>query len=142
MPVITAIAGFCLVNRDTLGDINPSLENDANIVPKPPKKAAFCNCEKVVERDVEVYRKKAQSVCTHLGVRSAYVVSYNAQFSTTVKEQQAIRRMFDHRQSNPYVAALALVLSRNDVMQRRRYRSAIASKIGNPITVKCPILIK
>jgi len=43
-------------------------------------------------------------------VRSANVVSYNAQFSATIKEQQAICRMFDHRQSNPYVAALALVL--------------------------------
>ena len=46
----------------------------------------------------------------HDGVRSANVVSYNAQFSATIKEQQALCRMLDHRQSNPYVAALALVL--------------------------------
>jgi hypothetical protein len=46
----------------------------------------------------------------HYGVRSANVVSYNAQFSAAIKEQQAICGMFDHRQSNPYVAALALVL--------------------------------
>ena len=104
------MASYCLVSRDALGNINPAFENDANIVPIPPEQSAFSNCEKVVERDVEVYRKKAQSICMHLGVRSANVVRYNAQFSATIKEQQAICRMFDHRQSNPYVAALALVL--------------------------------
>jgi hypothetical protein len=46
----------------------------------------------------------------HYGVRSADVVSYNAQFSAAIKEQQAICGMFVHRQSDPYVAALALVL--------------------------------
>jgi hypothetical protein len=46
----------------------------------------------------------------HDGVRSANVVSYNAQFSAAIKEQEAICGMFDHLQSNPYVAALALVL--------------------------------
>ncbi len=105
VPVITAIASSCLVNRDTLADINPSFEFDTNIVPIPPEQSAFSNCEKVVERDVEVYRKKAQSICMHLGVRSANVVSYNAQFSTTIKEQQAICRMFYHRQSNLRYAA-------------------------------------
>ena len=59
VPVITAIAGSCLVSRDTLADINPTFENDTNIVPIPPEQSAFSNCEKVVERDVEVYRKKA-----------------------------------------------------------------------------------
>jgi hypothetical protein len=59
VPVITAIASARLVNRDTLADIKPSFENDTNIVPMPPEEAAFSNCEKVVERDVEVYRKKA-----------------------------------------------------------------------------------
>ena len=94
--LFTAIARYCLVSRDALGNINPSFERDANIVPIPPEQSAFSNCEKVVERDVEVYRKKAQSICMHLGVRSANVVSYNAQFSATIKEQQAICRMFDH----------------------------------------------
>jgi len=47
----------------------------------------------------------------HYGVRSANVVSYNAQFPTAIKEQQAICGMFDHvLHSNRYVAALALVL--------------------------------
>ena len=59
MPLITAIAGACLVNRDTLADIKPSFENDTNIVSMPPEQSAFSNCEKVVERDVEMYRKKA-----------------------------------------------------------------------------------
>ena len=110
--MITCLASAIarLVIRDTLVDINPTFESDANIVPTPPEQSAFSNCEKVVERDVEVYRKKAQSICMHYRVRSADVVSYNAQFSATIKEQQAICRMFDHRQSNPYVAALALVL--------------------------------
>ena len=103
MPVITAIASSCLVDRDTLADINPTFELDTNIVPTPPEQSASSNREKVVERDEEVYRKKAQSICMHYGVRSANVVSYNAQFSATIKEQQAICRMFDHRQSNPHV---------------------------------------
>jgi hypothetical protein len=37
VPVITAIASACLVNRDTLADIKPSFENDTNIVPMPPE---------------------------------------------------------------------------------------------------------
>jgi hypothetical protein len=59
VPVITAIASARLVNRDTLADIKPSFENDTDVVPMPPEEAAFSNCEKVVERDVEAYRKKA-----------------------------------------------------------------------------------
>ena len=59
MPLITAIAGACLVNRDALADIKPSFENDTKIVSMPPEEAAFSYCEKVVERDVEMYRKKA-----------------------------------------------------------------------------------
>jgi len=69
----------------------------------------------------------------HYGVRSTNVVSYNGEFSATIKEEQAICRMFDHRQSNPYVAALALCTLWNDVMQRRQYRSALVPEIGNPI---------
>jgi hypothetical protein len=49
----------CLVKRDTLADIKPSFENDTNIVLMPPEESAFSNREKVIERDVEVYRKKA-----------------------------------------------------------------------------------
>ena len=59
MPLITTIASACLVNRDTLADIKPSFENDTKIVSMPPEEAAFSNREKVVERNVEVYRKKA-----------------------------------------------------------------------------------
>jgi hypothetical protein len=47
------------LRRMRTADIKPSFENDTNIVPVPPEEAAFSNCEKVVERDVEVYRKKA-----------------------------------------------------------------------------------
>jgi hypothetical protein len=46
----------------------------------------------------------------HYGACSVYVVSHNGDFAPATKEQQAIRGMFDHRQSNPYVAALAFVL--------------------------------
>jgi hypothetical protein len=42
-----------------LADIKPSFEDDTDIVPTPPRQSAFSNCEKVVERDVEVYRKEA-----------------------------------------------------------------------------------
>jgi hypothetical protein len=104
-----AAASSRLVDRDTLADINPTFESDTHIVSMPPKQSAFSNCEKVVERDVEMYREKAQAICMYLGVRSADVVSYNAPFSTTIKEQQPFCRVF-HGQSNLYVAALALVL--------------------------------
>ena len=53
----SAIARF-----DTLGDIDPAFESDANIVPMPPEQSAFSNGEKVIERDEEAYRKKAQSI--------------------------------------------------------------------------------
>ena len=45
--------------RDTLADIKPSFKDDTNIVPTPPREPTFSDCEKVVERDVEVYRKEA-----------------------------------------------------------------------------------
>jgi hypothetical protein len=48
-----------LVSRDPLADIKPSFEKDPNIVPMPPEQSAFSNCEKAIECDVEVYRKKA-----------------------------------------------------------------------------------
>jgi hypothetical protein len=76
-----------LVISDALGDVNPAFESYAYIVPMPPEQSAFSNCEKVVERDVEVYREKAQSICMNLRVRSAYVVSYNAPFLSTIIEQ-------------------------------------------------------
>jgi len=59
VPLITAIASACSVSRDTLADIKPSFKDDTNIVPTPPREPAFSDCEKVVERDVEVYRKEA-----------------------------------------------------------------------------------
>ena len=59
MQVITATASACLVSRDTLADIKPSIKDDTNIVPTPPRELAFPDCEKVVERDVEMCRKEA-----------------------------------------------------------------------------------
>ena len=97
MPAIHAIDSSRLVSRKTLGDINPTFENDTHIVPMPPEQSAFSNCEKIVERDEEVYRNKAQSICMYLGVRSADVVSFNAQFSTTIKEQLSFCIMFYHQ---------------------------------------------
>jgi hypothetical protein len=67
--LVTAIGRFCLVNRDTLVDINPTFESDTKFVPTPPEQSAFSNCEKVVKRDVEVNREKAQSICMNLRVR-------------------------------------------------------------------------
>jgi hypothetical protein len=42
--------------------IDPCFECDTNVVRVPPIEAAFADGEKVVERDVEIYRKKPQSV--------------------------------------------------------------------------------
>ena len=50
---------LCSVSLTIAPTGKPSLENDTNFVPMPPDKSAFSNCEKAVERDVEVYRKKA-----------------------------------------------------------------------------------
>jgi hypothetical protein len=86
-----------------MGDINPTFESDANIVLISPEQSTLSNCEKVIERDEEVYREKAKSICMYYGVRLADIVSHNAQFSATIKKQEAIYRMLDHRQSNPYV---------------------------------------
>src|SRR6476659_308144 len=80
VPVTTAIASSCSVSRDTLADINPTFELDTNIVPIPPEQSAFSNCEKVVERDVEIYRQQAQSIRMYQSARLAHVISHNAQF--------------------------------------------------------------
>ena len=103
--------------RNALGDVDPAFESDADIVPTPPEQSTLSNREKVIERDEEVYRKKAQSICMYYGVRLADIVSHNAQFSATIKKQEPIYRMFDHRQSNPYVLPRWLWYLRNDVMQ-------------------------
>jgi hypothetical protein len=42
--------------------INPSLEDDADVVVRPPSDAALADCEKVVEGDVEVLWKNIYSV--------------------------------------------------------------------------------
>ena len=48
----------------------------------------------------------------HSGIRSANVVSFNAQFSAAFEEQQASCGIFDHvLHSDRYAAALASVLS-------------------------------
>lgn len=64
-----------LIERDALADIKPSFKDHANIVPIPPCESAFSNCAKVVERDVEAYRKEAQSI---LDAGLADIVSHNA----------------------------------------------------------------
>ncbi|MGB9170198.1 MAG: hypothetical protein WCC35_01255, partial [Bradyrhizobium sp.] len=51
-----------LIERYASLDIKPSFKDDTNIVPIPPRESASSNCEKVVERDVEMYRKEAQSI--------------------------------------------------------------------------------
>ena len=51
-----------LIEGDASADIKPSFKDDTNIVPMPPRELASSNCEKVVERDVEVYRKEAQAI--------------------------------------------------------------------------------
>ena len=76
----------------------------------PTEKSAFCNCEKAIEREVEIYRKKAQSVGVHHGVRPANVVSLNAQFAANVKEQQASDGMLDQVALQSVLAALAFAL--------------------------------
>jgi len=52
----------CASSSYTLIDVKPSFDNDANIVPIPPREAAFSNCKKVIERDVELHRKNAQPI--------------------------------------------------------------------------------
>jgi hypothetical protein len=102
-----------LVELDTLMDIKPSFENDSNVVPPPPNETTFANCEKVVERDVEMDRKKSQSVWMQSSASLADVVA-DAGAHFFAEEKQSLDRLSDHLQSNlRYVAALALVLWAN-----------------------------
>jgi hypothetical protein len=91
-------------------DVNPSFKGDTDIIPTPPEQPALSNREKVIEGDVEIYWKKAQSVCVHYGARPAYVVSLNAESPATIIKQQASYGMFDHVALQSVLAALALVL--------------------------------
>ena len=57
----------------------------------------------------------------HLSVRSANVVSHNAQFAAALKEQQAIHVILDHRQSDPrYVSRAGFGTQRNHMICKRR----------------------
>ena len=55
----------------------------------------------------------------HYGVRSANVVSNNAQFSAAVKEHQAICRMFDHVQSDRYYGRAGFGTFGNSMFNQR-----------------------
>ena len=48
-----------LVNAEVLG-INPTFENNTNVVSIPCGEAAVANRDKIVERDVEICRQKSQ----------------------------------------------------------------------------------
>jgi hypothetical protein len=48
--------------RDTQIGINPSLENDTDVIPVSPSEAASANRQKVIEGYVELFRKNSQSV--------------------------------------------------------------------------------
>jgi len=45
-----------------VSNIDPFLENDADIVSMPPGEPTSANCSKIVERDVKTYRKKPESI--------------------------------------------------------------------------------
>jgi hypothetical protein len=70
----------------------------------------------------------------HYGVRSANVVSDNAQFSTAIKEQQTVCGMFDHVALQSVRGRAGFGTFRNSMINRRSgYRSVIVVKIENPI---------
>jgi hypothetical protein len=93
-------------------DIDPFFENDTDVVSIPPGEPAFADRSKAVERDVEIYRKRPESIRINSGAGSGDVVSDTCvQLSAPAEEQQAVHRLSDHLQSNlQYVAALALAL--------------------------------
>jgi hypothetical protein len=69
----------------------------------------------------------------HYGIRSANVVSYNAQFSAAIKEQQA-SGMFDHVALQSVRGRAGFGTFGNGMINRRwEYRSVIVAKIENPI---------
>jgi hypothetical protein len=43
-------------------DIDPSFENDSDMVPAPPGQLASADRSKVVERDEKIYRKKPEFI--------------------------------------------------------------------------------
>jgi hypothetical protein len=69
--------------------VNPSLKNDANVVLPTPSDAAFADCEKIVERDVKLYRKKSQFVGMQSSASFADLVA-EASAHFPVKKQQSV----------------------------------------------------
>jgi hypothetical protein len=49
-------------NGDVRSDIDPSVENDPDVVSMSPGELAFANCSKVVERDEKIYRQKPELI--------------------------------------------------------------------------------
>jgi hypothetical protein len=109
-------------------DIDPSVENDPDVVSTPPGKLASDDRSKFVERDEKIYRQKPKLIWIHSGANLGDIVSdARMQLSSPAEEQQAIHRLFDHLQSDlQYIAALALALwgTTSSRLQQRRYRAA------------------
>jgi hypothetical protein len=85
-----------LIERHSLADIDPSFKGDTDIIPAPPEQPAFCNREKIIEREVEIYWKQTEFVCVYHGIGLAKFISPNAQFAANIEEQQTSYGMFDH----------------------------------------------
>jgi len=56
-------------------DIDPSFENDSDMVSAPPGQLASADRSKVVERDEKIYRKKPEFIRIHSGAGLGDVIS-------------------------------------------------------------------
>jgi hypothetical protein len=79
-----------LIRWDGPTDIDPFFENHTEVVSMPPRQAASADCAKVVERDVEIDRKKPETIRMHSSACFAHAVGDAfADFPTGAEEHQA-----------------------------------------------------
>jgi hypothetical protein len=50
------------IQRDVRSNVDPSFENDTDMIPAPPGQLASANRSKVIERDEKIRRKKPEFI--------------------------------------------------------------------------------
>jgi hypothetical protein len=120
--------------------IDPSFENDPDMVATPPGELASADRSKVVERDEKIYRKKPEFIRIHSGANLGDVVSdARMHLSSPAEEQQAVHGLFDHLQVQSSVRSRA-GFGTSWSLQQRRYRAASYRQSRTRFTMNCAIL--
>jgi hypothetical protein len=53
---------FAGIQRDVRSNVDPSFENDTDMIPAPPGQLTSANRSKVIERDEKIRRKKPEFI--------------------------------------------------------------------------------